>query len=104
MKAEHRAQAEQFLWGIAGKVHDLCGLYPSLYIREGVPSDVLADIIEKDPMISALVLGAKDASGGPGPLVSYFTGKGIGKLTVPLVVVPDHLEPHKIDEVACYSD
>lgn len=104
MKTELRAQAEQFIWGVAGKVHDLCGLYPSIYIREGVASEVLSDVLQNDPSITALVLGAHGGSGGPGHLVSYFTGKGMGHLSVPLVVVPDHLEPHKIDEVACYSE
>ncbi len=103
MKQELRAQAEQFIWGMAGKIHELGGLYPSLYIREGNQAEAIIQVIDNDPEISALVLGASAASGGPGPLVSYFMGKGVTKLNVPLVVVPDHLEPEKIDDVACFA-
>ncbi len=100
MRAEMREQAEKFIWNTAKKVNDLNGITPVLYVREGNKNDVLVDVINEDFTIKMLILGAGTGPTGPGPLVSYFTGgKGIGRLRVPVVVVPGHLEPQKIDAI-----
>jgi hypothetical protein len=44
-----------------------------------------------------LVLGGGTQANGPGALVAYFTGKGLGKLRVPVLVVPGHLDAAAID-------
>lgn len=100
MRHELREQAEKFIWDSARTVNDLDGLRPCLYLREGDRIDALVDAINEDTNIRALILGAGTAASGPGPMVSYFTGKGISRLRVPLVLVPGHLDPHKIDEIA----
>lgn len=99
MRQELRAAAESFVWSMAGKVNELNGQMPALYLEEGPWADVIVKVIDSDPSIKMLILGGGTASGGPGPLVSYFTGKGLSRLRVPLVVVPGHLEPQAIDEI-----
>lgn len=100
MRKELREQAEKFVWSIARRVNELNGQVPGLYIREGVHNDVLIALINEDPSIKALVLGGGTTAAGPGPLVSYFTGKGLGRLRVPVIVVPGHLDPQKIDAIS----
>jgi hypothetical protein len=100
MRREAREQAEKFAWNVAKKVNDLNGLTPALYLREGVRTDCIVDCINEDLSIRMLVLAGGTHSAGPGPLVSYFTGKGLARLRVPVMIVPGYLEPHKIDAVA----
>lgn len=99
MLREMREQAEKFVWGVAKKVNDLTGQIPAIYVEDGKRNDTLIDIINRDPMIMQMVLGAGTSAGGPGPMVSYFTGKGMGRLRVPVVIVPGHLEPQAIDDL-----
>lgn len=100
MRREMRAQAEKYIWSVARRVNEINGMIPSLYIQEGSHDDVLIDVINRDLAIKMLVLGGGTSVGGPGPLVSYFTGKGLGRLRVPVVVVPGHLDPQKIDAIS----
>lgn len=100
MRREMREQGEKYIWNAAKAINDLNGMIPMLVIAEGDRAEVLADVIEKDEGIRLLVLGAGMGGGGPGALVSHFTGKGLAKLRVPVVVVPGHLEPEAIDALA----
>lgn len=97
MRREMREQAEKFIWNVARTVNELNGIFPVLYITEGTRTETLLDTINKDDTIRLLVLGGGVSAGGPGALVSYFTGKGLGKLRVPVVVVPGHLAPEAVD-------
>lgn len=100
MRKEMRAEAEKQIWTHAKAVNDMNGLWPVMYIREGARTDVIVDLIDEDHYIRALVLGGAEQASGPGPLVSYFTGKGLAKLRVPVLVVPGHLDTEKIDNIA----
>lgn len=100
MRREMREQAEKFIWMVARRVNDLTGDLPGLYIEEGTHNDVLIDVINRDKSIKMLILGGGTTVAGPGALVSYFTGKGLGRLRIPVVVVPGHLDPVKIDAIS----
>lgn len=100
MRKELRAEAEKAIWTHAKTVTDLNGRWPVLYIREGGRFDSIIDLINEDQNIRALILGGAEQASGPGPLVSHFTGKGLAKLRVPVVVVPGHLDMQKIDSIA----
>jgi nucleotide-binding universal stress UspA family protein len=99
MRREMREQAEKFIWSVAKKVNDLNGMIPALYVLEGVHDDVLINLINNDSSIRMLILGGGTSATGPGPLVSYFTGKGLGRLRIPVLVVPGHLDQQKIDAI-----
>jgi nucleotide-binding universal stress UspA family protein len=99
IKRDQRAEAEKKLTEVAKKVNDLNGHVPAFYVREGIKEEVLVEIINEDMNIKMLILGGGTHTGGPGPLVSHFTGKGLGRLRVPVVVVPGHLDPLKIDSI-----
>lgn len=91
MQEEQREQAEQVLHRLSGVVNELTGRMPELYVREGKPAEALIKLIDEEPAISVLVLGAGTGSEGPGPLVSYIVGRMSGRLRVPITVVPGAL-------------
>ncbi len=100
MREEARSEGEQLLQRLAAQVNELVGTIPVLYVREGKVRDELFKLLDEEPRISVLVLGANTGSRGPGPLVSALTGKMIGKIRVPITVVPGNLGDEEIDNVS----
>jgi Universal stress protein family. len=100
MQAEARQEAESLLQRLAGEVNEYSGQLPVLYVREGNPSGELLKLIDEEPRISILVLAADPGTGGPGPLVTALTGKYVGKLRVPVTIVPGNLSVEQIDALA----
>ncbi|MEW5729923.1 MAG: universal stress protein [Pseudomonadota bacterium] len=96
MRAEARQDAEDLLHRLAAEVNECSGHLPVLYVREGQPRDELLRLIDEEPTISILVLGAAPGAGGPGPLVSALTGKFVGRLRVPVTIVPGSLSDEQI--------
>ncbi len=89
IQKDKRQEAESLLWGIAQRIYESCGQRASFYIKEGKTRQEVVEIIGQDETIRALVLGASSTNSNP--LISYFTGKGLSELRVPLVIVPDRL-------------
>ena len=100
MREEARSEGEQLLQRLAAQVNELVGTIPVLYVREGKVRDELFKLLDEEPRISILVLGANTGSRGPGPLVSALTGNMIGKLRIPVTVVPGNLGDDEIDSVS----
>ena len=99
MQQEARDEAEALLNRMAAKVNDLSGKLPELYVREGQPREELIRLINEDPQISILVLAADTGPRGPGPLVTALAGKFIGKLRVPLTIVPGNLTDEQLGAI-----
>ncbi|MDO8607673.1 MAG: universal stress protein [Phaeospirillum sp.] len=99
MRAEAREAAEELLHRLATEVNALSGHVPVLYVREGEPREELIKVIAEEPSISVLVLGADTGSKGPGPLITALTGKYMGKMRVPVTIVPGSLTDDQIDQI-----
>jgi len=97
MREEARAEAEELVGRHADTVAALTGATPVIHIREGLPHDQLLALIDEDPTISILVLAAAVSETGPGPLISALSSKLIGRLRVPLTIVPGGLTDLQID-------
>lgn len=89
VQKEERATAEEMLWSAAGRVLELTGKYPALYIEEGGVSDVIVRTIKSDISIAALVITPFPNASKPGPLVKYFSRKGLSQLPVPVIIAPN---------------
>ena len=100
MQDEARAEAERVLQGLAAEVNALTSIVPELVVREGRRSDELLALIDSDPGIRVLVLGAAPGPQGPGPLVSALAGQMSGTFRIPITVVPGNLTDEQIDELA----
>ena len=57
-------------------------------------------LIDEEPSISILVLGASTGPKGPGPLISALTGKSIGRLRIPITIVPGNLTEADLENIA----
>ena len=99
MREEARSEGERLLQRLAAQVSEMSGKLPILHLREGTRRDELLDLLDEEPNISVLVLGASTGKRGPGPLISALTGKHIGKLHIPVVLVPDSLTTADIDAI-----
>ena len=69
-------------------------------IREGRAQDELVALINEEPSISILVLAAGTGQSGPGPLVSFLTGKLAARLRIPITIVPGGLTAEQIDALS----
>ncbi len=99
MRHDLRTQAEKEIWQIAKDINEEHQIFPSLYIKEGEATDNILEIIEEDKNIRALILAGSSHTNNQGPLVTYFSGKGMGKLRVPIIIVPGHLDKEAIDAI-----
>jgi len=71
-----------------------------VYIREGRRPDELLALISEEPTISILVLAAGTGPEGPGPLISYLTGKASARLRIPITIVPGGLSLDQVDALS----
>jgi len=53
----------------------------------GVPFAIVRTI-KTDKQISALVIAPTTSASKPGPLVKYFSRKGLARLSVPVIIAP----------------
>ena len=100
IQEETRQEVEQQLQKTAKDVITLTGELPALYVREGSLREELTKLIDEEPSISVLVLGASPSSEGPGPLIQHFAGKRAGKMRIPITIVPGGLSPDEIDALS----
>jgi nucleotide-binding universal stress UspA family protein len=97
MEQEARTEAEKHLQQVAAEAHRQTGKFPSLYLRQGDVLDELLKVLEEEPSISVLVLGAGTGTEGPGLIVSALSGKLAGKISIPVTIVPGNLSDERID-------
>jgi len=100
IRDEARQQAEALMQKMAAEVQKLSGGMPVLYFREGDRREEVMKLLNEEPSISILVLGAATGPKGPGPLVQALTSKYVGKLRVPVTIVPGNLSPEDVDHIA----
>lgn len=96
MADERREQAEELLQVLSSVVQTMSGAMPVVYIREGKLTDELMDLISREGGFSVLVLGAATGSEGPGRVITYVM-KRIGRLPIPVTIVPGGLTDAQID-------
>lgn len=99
LKEEQREAAEHLMQDLAKEVLADSGIMPEFVIREGRKQDQLLGLVNEDPYILALVLGAASGSQGPGPLVSQLAGKLSGTFSIPILLIPGTLSPEMIAEL-----
>lgn len=99
MEEERREQAEEMLQVVASVVQKLSGAMPVVYIREGKLTEALMTLLEEEYHFSILVAGASTGGEGPGRLISYLM-KRVGKLPIPITIVPGGLSDEEIDAIS----
>jgi len=99
MRAEARERIEAHFEVFAKWMRDRQGINPELVIREGQPADEILALVQEDPEIAVLVLGAGIDKGGPGPLVTQLS-RASGSLPIPLTIVPGSLPKDRMEAIA----
>jgi nucleotide-binding universal stress UspA family protein len=99
-RQERREEAEHLLQRLCEEISPVAGSVPIVYIREGSRRDELLALIEEEPSISILVLAAGTGPEGPGPLISFLTGKPAARLRIPITIVPGRLTMQELDAVS----
>ena len=99
IEEEARGRAEVMATSAAGSILSEGGLLPTIAVKVGDGIKIVQEYLAAHPEVAALVLGAA-GSGGPGPLVTHFSGPGLGKLACPLYIVPGSLSDEEIDRLS----
>lgn len=99
MAEERREEAEEMLQVVSSVVQKLSGSTPVIYIREGKLTDEMMTLLDEQSGVSVLVLGAASGAEGPGRLVQHVL-KRIGKLPLPVTIVPGGLSDTEIDAIS----
>ena len=99
MAEERREQAEEMLQVVSSVVQKLSGTTPVVYIREGKVTDQLMQLLATEKELSILVIGAAAGSEQPGRIVSHVL-KRVGKLPIPVTIVPGGLSDAQIDAIS----
>ena len=99
-REEGREEAEQLMQRLCEQIAPIAGTIPIVYIREGHRRDQLLALIAEEPSISILVLAAGTGPEGPGPLITYLTGKPAARLRIPITIVPGGLTREQLDAVS----
>jgi nucleotide-binding universal stress UspA family protein len=98
MAEERREQAEEMLQVVSSVVQKLSGATPVVYIREGTITEELMELLASEEPFSVLVLASAAGSDGPGRVVGYVM-KRLGRLKVPVTIVPGGLSDEEIDDI-----
>ncbi len=99
-RAERREAAEELLQRLCEEIVPVAGSMPMVYIREGRRRDELLALIAEEPSISILVLAAGTGPEGPGPLITYLTGKPAARLRIPITIIPGGLSLDEVDALS----
>lgn len=102
MRAEAEEKAETLLHEFAAEVKAQSGEDPDIFIREGEVVDEIRRLIDEDPLISILVLGASAEASGPGPLVSSLAKNPayLGARPIPVTIVPGAMTRDELRRLA----
>ena len=97
MESEQRAEAEALLEGLATEAEELAGHRPELRLRAGDLGDEILAQVREDKTVDLLVLGATAPEEKRYSRINELVNRLIGRLRVPLLVVPGNLTPDEID-------
>ena len=99
MAEEQRVEAEMLVQSSAAEIGELVGSIPEIILRDGdIGEEILAQV-EDDPTIDFLVVGAAGPDDKRFSLITFLAGKLVGRLSIPLVVVPGNLTDAQIENM-----
>jgi nucleotide-binding universal stress UspA family protein len=99
IEEEARAGAETLVTAAAGNLLSQGAKMPVISVRMGEDIKIVREYLKENGEVSALVLGAAK-EGGPGPLVTHFTGAGLGQMPCPVFVIPGTLDADAIERLS----
>ena len=98
MEEEARLRVEAMVDEAVGALTEETGLRPEIIVRQGEAAAMVRAILQEQPDIAALVLGAAPGGEGPGPLVAYFANAA--DMPCPLMIIPGSLSDAALDRLS----
>ena len=99
MEEESREEAERVLQTLAADVIEHADIQPVLIVREGRRGEEILKLIEEDPTIDIMVLGAAAEGHGSNELVHLLTSELTKRLSIPLTIVPGNLTDEQLESL-----
>jgi nucleotide-binding universal stress UspA family protein len=99
IEEEHRQEAEKLLDEAAAQVEAQIGQPPLRFLRKGKPAEELIRLVNEEPGISVLMIGAGAGPEGLGPLLTHLMSGAVGRFRVPVMVVPGSLTIDQIKDL-----
>ncbi len=96
MQQERYEEAKTLLQDVCDEAYNLCGIRPSLLIREGQVGENILQAVHEDPSLDMLVLGASESGKSNDALISWLAAQLGEKLPIPLLLVPGNLTDQQI--------
>lgn len=96
IKSELRKKVEDVMWNAANLVYELGAGMCAMHLAQGDRIETIITMLNENPASKMFVL-ASSSKKPPGPLVKYFTTKGVSRMQVPLVIIPQGLDVSDID-------
>lgn len=100
MAKEQRSSAEALMQELAQEVFSASGIIPSLWIKEGDPSEQILELALEEPDINMLVLGVNPGSKSGNRVINWVTSKAGEKLLIPVMLVPANLTDQQMERLA----
>ncbi len=94
-----RGEAEELLRVLAAEVNEWAGIVPGLVVRDGDIGEQILAQVEEDASIDVLVVGAAPPTDKSFSLITFLAGKLVGRLSIPLVIVPGNLTDERIADM-----
>ncbi len=93
--------ARQAMAAYEKQIEETLGHKPRTFYRKGERVKALLDVLESEKDLSTLVLAADTSAGADNPLIRFLTSeKGLRKLRLPLIIVPDSCDQPEVSEDA----
>lgn len=99
MEEERREEAEALLNELAAEVQEFAGFRPVLAVREGRRAEEILKLVDEDPSINILVVGAAPEGEGSNELVRGLSAELTKRLTIPLTIVPGNLTDAQLEDI-----
>ena len=96
---EQDNEAKELLSSIQDSIRDIADVKSDFVIERGGKTDAVLKTLAARSEITKLIVTTNVQGGGKGVVLSYFTGAGIDKLSVPLTMVPGHVPIEDIDKL-----
>ena len=99
-REERREAAEQLMQRLCDEIAPIAGSMPIVYIREGRAAGRAAGADQRGAEHLDPGARGRHRHAGPGPLITYLTGKPAARLRIPITIVPGGLTVEQIDALS----
>lgn len=99
VREERHEEVNEMLKGMIKDVKDFTKIKPTKRIAEGRLSDAVVSVIEEDADINMLVLGKAPEEAGKKDLITMLSAELVGKIMIPMVIVPGNLTDKQIEDL-----